>query len=221
MKKLIFLLIALVTAAVAIAQERVVSVTMPTSNTYIKYTGTASDVLVTSTKDTIDVVFQYQGPGFVKKIALKSRFDMNSTADTTVLVSVFGKEFYDDGTYVQVIASTASAEITSNNVVQVLANDYTETIASHTEVTTQSTPTIAAYTALLSQGLSANMDTLSVPQQTITLVAQTNTVAAQTTTPFDKSYRYFRVRYILAGDNTATGTGVKLDEIELKLYTED
>ena len=38
-------------------------------------------------------------------------------------------------------------------------------------------------------------------------------------TPFDKSYRYYRVRYILQG-NDAVGTGVKIDEIELKLYTD-
>lgn len=38
-------------------------------------------------------------------------------------------------------------------------------------------------------------------------------------TPFDKSYRYYRVRYILQGDD-AVGTGVKIDEIELKLYTD-
>lgn len=220
MRNLILLLFALVTVTTAIAQERTVSITMPTSNTYYKYTGTASDVLIPTTCDTIDVVIQYQGSGYVKKIAVKNRYDMRSTADTTVEVSVFGKEFSDDGTYVSIIASTASSVVTSNNVVQVLTSDYTEVTASHTEVTTQSSPTIAAYNAVLSQAVIANVDTIAVPQQTITLVAQTNTVAAQTNTPPDKSYRYYRVRFILSG-NDSVGTGVKLDELEFKLYTED
>ena len=38
-------------------------------------------------------------------------------------------------------------------------------------------------------------------------------------TPFDKSYRYYRVRYIIKGDDSV-GTGILIDDIEIKLYTE-
>lgn len=187
MKKIIFLLIALVTVTFAIAQERTVSITMPTNNTYYKYSGVAADVLVSTTTDTIDVVFQYQGSGYIEKIAIKSRFDMRTTADTTVAISVFGKEFADDGTYVEVIASALSAVVTTDNVVKVSVNDPYVTDASHT----------------LTDNLGA-----------------TATESVHTITPFDKCYRYYRVRYILSG-NDSVGTGVKLDEVEFKVYTKN
>jgi len=41
--------------------------------------------------------------------------------------------------------------------------------------------------------------------------------AAHTHTPFDFTYRYYRVRYILQG-NDAVGTGIKIDEIEFRIY---
>jgi hypothetical protein len=192
MKKLFLFFAILVSFSAAFAQERTVNVTIPVNNTYYKYTAVAADVLVPTTTDTIDVVFAYQGSGYVKKMTIKSRFDMRTTADTTVAVSVFGKEFNDDGTYVQVIPSTVSSAVTSNNVVQVLASDYTETVGT--------------YNAILQQVTTTNTDTI--------------VFAAQTITPLDKSYRYYRVRYILSG-NDSVGTGVKLDEIEIKFYTED
>jgi hypothetical protein len=37
-------------------------------------------------------------------------------------------------------------------------------------------------------------------------------------TPFDQTYRYYRIRYILQG-NDSVGTGIKIDEVEFKLYT--
>ena len=44
-------------------------------------------------------------------------------------------------------------------------------------------------------------------------------VAEQTTTvtPVDYSYRFIRVRYIIQGDDSV-GDGIKLDEVELKLF---
>jgi len=191
MKKFVLLLIASVIVTFAIAQERTVSVTMPVNNTYYKYTGTASDVLIPTTCDTIDFVIAYQGAGYVTKVSVKSRYDMRTTADTTVICSVFGKEFSDDGTYVQIIGVATSSAVTSNNTVQVLSSDPYQTTASYVSTTDTS----------------------------VAGTIKTITAAAQTTTPFDKSYRYYRVRYILSGDD-AVGTGVKLDEIEFKVYTD-
>ena len=186
MKKFLLFIGFILFSTVLFAQERVVTLTMADNTTYKKYTGTTTDYLVPTTRDTIDVLFVYQGAGVIKKIALKSRFDMVTTADTTVAVSVFGKEFADDPTYVQVIGSTVSNVVTSNNVVQILSNDYYINTAAATDE--------------------------FKPDSTIT-------IAARIATPFDKSYKYFRVRYILSG-NDSVGTGVKIDEIELKLYVD-
>lgn len=187
MKKLIFLFALVALFLGATAQERTVNLnTAKPGDTYVSYTGTASDVLIPTTCDTIDVIFWMRYDGYVKKVAVKTRFDMRTTADTTVSVSVFGKEFYDDGTYVEVIAAATSSAVTANNTIQVLTSDPYTVEAQYV-------------TGRITAG-----DTVNV---------------AHNHTPFDKSYRYYRVRYILSG-NDSVGTGVKIDEIELKLYTE-
>jgi hypothetical protein len=168
MKKLIVILGLILIAGLTFAQERTVNLSMASNATYYKYTGTTSDVLIPTTRDTIDLVFQYTGSAIVKKIILGSRFDMRTTADTTVAISLFGKETADD-TYVQIIASTLSDAVTSNNVVKILS----------------SKPTNAAD--------SLYMD---IP---------------------NKTYRYYRARYILKG-NDSVGTGINLDQAELKIY---
>ena len=48
--------------------------------------------------------------------------------------------------------------------------------------------------------------------------AADSTIAAHTVTPFDKTYRKYRLRMILTGDDSV-GTGIKLDELEFKFYT--
>lgn len=210
MKRILFTLSLVFLVSVLFAQERTVNKigdanALTELKTLYTYTGTASDVLIPTTTDTIDLVLEYRGKNLIKKISVKSRFDMRTTADTTVIVSVFGKEFADDPTYVQIIGATTSSVVTTNNVIQVLASDYTETVASYTSATT-------AFNAIVSQETTTNSDTIAYP-------IITNTMAAQTVTPFDKTYRFYRIRYILIG-NDSVGTGVKLDEIEFKIYTE-
>lgn len=122
MKK-VFLFFALLLSVSLFAQERTVTITADPGNTYLKYTGTSSDVLIPTTRDTIDFWFYFRVDQYVEKIAVKLRYDMRTTADTTVSTSVFGKEFYDDGTPVSIIAATVSSAVTANNVVQVLAQD--------------------------------------------------------------------------------------------------
>jgi hypothetical protein len=186
MKKLIFVLALMFAFAISEAQERTVTRTLPSGTYYDKYTGGASDVLIPTTRDTIDYIFVYQSSDYVTKIAVKVRFDMRTTADTTVLTSLFGKEFSDDGTYVEIVASSASSAVTANNVVDILVSD----------------PYVLE--AQYITGRVTGGDTVNV---------------AHNHTPFDKSYRYYRLRLILAG-NDSVGTGVNVDEIEFKIYTE-
>jgi hypothetical protein len=168
------------------AQERTVTRTLATGIYYDKYTGSTSDVLTPTTRDTIDFIYVYQSPEYVSKVAVKIRYDIVVGADTTVAASFFGKEFSDDATYVQVIASATSSAVAANNTVQVLALDPYTVEAQYV-------------TGRVMLG-----DTINV---------------AHNFTPFDFSYRYYRLRLILQG-NDATGTGVKVDEVEVKFYTE-
>jgi len=185
MKKLfvLFALFALIISASA--QERTVNITVPAGDTYYKYTGTTSDVLIPTTTDTIDLVFWFRVDDYIEKVAVKSRFDMRTTADTTVAITVMGKEFSDDATYVDVIASSLSGAVTANNTVAIDVSDPYDVESQYVT------------------GRVTGGDTVNV---------------AHNITPFDKSYRYYKVRYILQG-NDATGTGVNIDEVEIKLYT--
>lgn len=217
MKNLI-LLFCLVFSFSLFAQEREVEKNMG-SGTYYKYTGTAADTLTDTNQDTIDFVLENRGPGYVRKISVKSRFDVIDGADTTVAISVFGKEFEDDATYVQIIASTLSDAVAADNTVKIVSADYTETTASYASTTAQYISTAGVDTLLTdTTGLSGYpADSIISTGYAITNAAQTMTNATQTVTPLDKSYRFYRVRYIIEGDD-ATGTGIKIDEIEFKLY---
>lgn len=194
-------------AAYTIAQERTVTKQMSKNTTYYEYTGTSADTLVSTNQDTIDFVLEYRNSSHVKKIAIKSKYDLIGLADTTVAVSVFGREFEDDATWVQIIASAVGSDVNADNTVQVLTSDYTETYGSYLS-------TVAAH-KLASDTTGYKYypaDTISVPSYAITN-------AAQTITPLDKSYRQYRIRYIIQGES-ALGSGVKIDEIEFKVYTD-
>lgn len=207
MKKIIFLLSIVFLSVQGMAQERTVNRTMGLNETYHYYGGSSADTLIATNQDTLDIVVKYMGGGYIRKVAVKSRFDVIAGADTTVSVSVFGKEFEDDATWVEVIAATNTSAVTANNTVQILTSDWTETVAQYTS-------TIAAHNMVADTTGFQNY-----PADTIAVAAQTITNAAQTLTPLDKSYRYFRVRYIINGDDSV-GTGILLDDFEFKVYTD-
>jgi len=169
------------------SQETTVSITMKNGVYYYEY---KTDVdLVKTTNDTVDYVFQYQSPEFVKKVAIQIEMDTGDVpvGAENIAWSLFGKEFENDDTWVEIIASTNSADVTSDGIQLTLTSDYTETIASYV-LTSDSTAEHATWTA-----------------------------AAQTITPFDKTYRYFRLRGIL--EQTASATeGITVDNVEFKLY---
>jgi len=190
MKKYLILLAFCFVALISYSQDKTVSLTIANEGTYIVHSNPGADTL-SGTQDTIDFVFKYKAEGFVKKIAVKIRYDLISGVDTTVHASLFGKEFFDDPTWVSIIAPTTSSVVSVNNTMQILTSDYTETTA-------------------------AAVDFL---QQTLVATKDTLTVAARINTPIDQSYRFYRLRLIVAGDDSV-GKGIKVDEVELKLYTE-
>jgi hypothetical protein len=189
MKKLLFIMSLVLIVITLTAQDKTRSVQFDENGTYVVYSGIPGDTL-SGTQDTIDFVFKYKSGGFVKKIAVKIRYDLISGVDTTVHASLFGREFYDDPTWVSIIASTTSSVVSVNNTIQILTSDYTETTA-------------------------AAVDFL---QQTLVATKDTLTVAARINTPIDQSYRFYRLRLIVAG-NDSVGKGIKIDEVELKFYT--
>lgn len=194
MKKLINILFLVILSVSIFAQERTVSKDFRrTGDTYYKYTGTAADTLIATNQDTIDYVFKVMQHYFVKKIDVKIRYDVVAGADTTVSAQLDGKEFSDQTTYTSIISAANSSAVAANNTVHIISSDYTESIGAHTLLT--DTTGLSGYPA----------DSIAVP--------------AQTVTPADKSFRYYRLRLIIAGDD-ATGTGIKVDEIEIKLYTD-
>jgi len=208
MKKLFIILFLGLISLTVFSQERTVTKLLGKSDTYYKYTGVTLDALVPTTRDTIDIIFQVRVPGLIKKIEVKSRFDMVTTADTTVAVSVFGRNFTDDS-YTSMIASTVSSVVTTDNVIQVLTGAYTE---SH--VTAAYNSVNAAYN--ITEALyKTDSDTISAAHlHAVAEQTTANAEATTTVTPVDYSFRFIRVRYILSG-NDSVGTGVKIDEVEL------
>lgn len=122
MKKIVlFLSLLLTLPLMTFAQERTVTVTpMSPGVTYSVYNGTAADTIVYINQDTIDVVFTYRGPA-VSKLAVESLFSPISGADTTVSVSVYGREFEGAGAYTEIIAPTVSSAVTANSIASVLS----------------------------------------------------------------------------------------------------
>lgn len=197
------LLITLFVALGVFAQERTVTKTLGDGKYYYKYTGTAADTLKLTNQDTIDFVFVYTEVEFVKKIAIHIEMDTIGGADSVVNFSLYGKEFEDDGTYVQIIAAANSSAVAST-LHHIITSDYTETTASYLSAVPnfnalQDTATFSTY-----------------PADSIKFKAFNITNAAQTVTPLDKTYRYYRLRAIYPGDYT--GDGIEIQKVEFKVY---
>lgn len=237
MKKLINIIILTIISFSIFAQERTVSKDFRREgDTYYKYTGIAADTLIATNQDTIDYVFQTFQPNLVKKIDVKIRYDVVAGADTTVSAQLDGKEFSDQTTYTAIIAAAVGSAVAADNTVHIISSDYTESVASYqttiastvdTLINGTNTYDIDADVTQIAYVDTSTTDSLltewtvtpSLDTAYLTKAAQTLTMAAQTVTPADKSFRYYRLRLIIAGDD-ATGTGIKVDEIEIKLYTD-
>ena len=220
MKKFItFLLISLFAVSV-FAQERTVSKDLPKGHTYYKYNGTSADTLIYTNQDTIDLIFQVELSDRVTKVAVKSRFDVIAGADTTVAITVSGKNF-TDGSYTDIINSTLSSAVSANNTVKVVNTTYTETNVTAAFNLTEAAynSAVAAHDIPFTNPTAGTADTLEVGTYNIVNAEHVIAAAQQTTTvtPADFSYRYYRVRYIIQG-NDSVGTGIKIDEVEFKVY---
>jgi len=198
MKKFIAILFLIVFAFAcgpnANAQDKTVTRYLKTGVYYDLYNGTSArgDTL-SENQDSISYVFVYQSKERISKVAVKVKFDLRSGADTTVNYQLDGKAFNDVASYTSIVSATTGSAISANNTVYNFEADYTETVTAYTMLT--DTTGLAGYPA----------DSISVP--------------AQTVTPIDYSYRYFQVLLVIQG-NDATGTGVIMDEMEIKFYVE-
>jgi hypothetical protein len=204
MKKFIFIAIAMIAFTItSFAQDREVSKSLGNGISYYKYTGVAADTL-TSNQDTIDLTFSVALNGNISRIAVKTRFDLRAGADTTVSIGVYGKDFTDDGLNT-VVAPVVTSAIAANNTVVITESAKTSTIASYTSTT-------AAFKIL-----SDTTGLLNYPQDTLNVPIITLTNAAQTVTDNNLTWRKYTIRYIIKGDDSV-GTGIKLDEVEIKLW---
>jgi len=217
MKKIIFIISIITFALTSFAQDKEISKSLGNEISYYKYTGVAADTL-TSNQDTIDVTFAVLLSGNISRVAVKSRFDLVAGADTTVSIGIYGKDFTDDGLNT-VVSPVVSSAITANNTIIITESARTSTIASYASTTAGYNSTTTAFT--IKQDTAGYKyypaDSLKVPIITLTNAAQTMTNAAQTITENNLTWRRYTIRYILQG-NDSVGTGLKLDEIEIKLW---
>lgn len=212
------------------AQERTISKIGSTnalseSKTLYTYTAVSADTLTATNQDTIDLVLEYRGNKKIKKIAVKSRFDIIAGADTTVAITVSGKDFADATTYTDVITSTLSGAVTANNTVKIVSTTagQTNTVAAYNVAKDAFNLTVSTHVLLTDTAglMGYPADSISVPSYTIAIPADTLEFPEQSITIADTdiTYRFYRVRYIIQGDDSV-GTGIKIDEVEFKIYTE-
>jgi hypothetical protein len=182
-------------ATVAIAQERTVENSLSrnvlTGNySYYNYTGTSNDILIPTTRDTIDIVFELKKVNPVN-FSVISKFDPVAGVDTIVYINVLGRNSENESW--TSILSDSSAVISADGIVK--------TVSSHSSYVEQ----ITIDTLLTSTALASTKDSLAF------YVSNVTTSAVR--------YRFLNVRYILPGDDSV-GTGVELKQTELKLFLE-
>lgn len=201
MKKILFLLVSLISLSL-FAQERTVNLgamsTDPTSDKYVYkyYNGTSLDILKPTTQDTIWITFQPNKPRAFNYY-IKSAFDTIAGADTTVRIRVYGKMLSTES-YTLIKSDSVSVSAAVSKTIENITSDYntwTVTTAAHTLLT--DTTGLNGYPA----------DSISVPLQTHSLTKIGK---------LENYYRYMMIEYILAG-NDVTGTGVELTKTEIAI----
>ena len=195
MKRFVLLFVLILVALIGTAQERTVDTMTFDRNpngknyTYYSYTGTSSDILLPTTRDTILVPFDTKKPSAYEYDFIM-KYDPYTTADTTVTVKVVGRNSTNESW--TVIQTDVSSAVTTDGVVQSISSGKTASIAAYTMLT--DTTGLAGYPA----------DSISVPAQTITYTDKIR-------------YRYIGAMLILTGDDSV-GTGIELKQLELKLW---
>jgi len=203
MKRILIGLIIMIFGLSLYAQDREVEKSMKSNYVRHTYNGVAADSL-TVNQDTLDIIFVTAFANSIRSIHISSKFDLLSTTDTIVKISILG-EGYDTEGYSTLLAESNSAEITADN--QYVFNNavMTEGIASYTIATLLDT------TAYFPAAATSNDSTQ--------IYSGTNTVAAQTITPVSFDYKRIVVRFIYPSAGDYTGSGVDLDELKIRFWT--
>jgi hypothetical protein len=197
MKKLIALFFALIVAIGVMAQERTLTqYNFPKSQTYYKYTAVAADTLIATNQDTIDIPV-YINKDFPVQWYANFQLDTIAGADTTVIVKVLGKVFADES-WTDITNNTSSAVSAQiDHAISLITN-----------------PSLSIAIPSYSDSIDFTFNADSTNVGYLTTDARTLTVTQTYTASY---YRYLLFRLIISGDD-ATGTGVKLEEMELKLW---
>ena len=239
MRKLISLLIVVLLGITTFAQERTVNLNtelaprgqawnLKRDGVRLVYTGGTSDVLLPTTRDTIDFTLQVGSKGRLNQ-PLHFYVNINSKGvggtDTTFVIASDYKISTRD-TYAQLVADKTSAVnpvagintfITSYGVLADVTT--TQTVAAYNAPFDARVATVTAYDVPFTNIAAGTADTLEFPTQTVTFAADTLEVPAQTYTISSVQnaglhYRFIRIRLILDG-NDSVGTGVEIDEVEI------
>lgn len=119
MKKLLSILITLLFAIVAIAQDKTVEIPIKTGvnnwGTYVAYD--ADGDTLTTNQDSIDYKFEYRRHEYVNKIAYVFSLDTIAGADT-LSIQLLGYDFADDATATTIIAADTVNLASATNYVK-------------------------------------------------------------------------------------------------------
>ena len=165
MKKFILFSILFMVAMIGISQERSLpSATsyyvfdrgpLDANYSYLAYTGTTSDYLLPTTRDTIDFRYDTKASSLYDFDAILT-YDKIVGIDTTVTVQMLGRN-----------SDNESWTTISTHVSSVVSGLITQSIAS------SKTATVASAVDFLQQTIAANKDTLTVATRTITYTEKT------------------------------------------------
>jgi len=190
MKKLVILVL-LAFSFASYAQERTVENSFgrnPITSlnySYFEVNGGSSDKLISTTRDTIDYVFDTEKSKLFDISAMVT-LDTIAGADTTVTFAILGRNSENDSW--NAIASTTTSAVATDDVFTELTT-YASYYEQHVIDTTLTSGAVDATDAFYV----TNVDYSAV------------------------SYRWINLRLIIDGDD-ATGTGISVDKVELKLW---
>ena len=198
MKKIILLLIAIIGATFAMAQERIVvlnsgRVIDATTQAYA-YDGYTSDRLIPVTRDTIDYIVLVKNQD-ISPLQFYANFTLDTVdgADTTVSIQVDYKMF-NSQSYSTLISAAWTSEITG----------LTQVAKTTIGVIASKTYTTASAVDLFRGSNITNNDTLTVSSRVMTYLDNPALY-----------YRYLRFRLIIRG-NDHIGAGIQIKRIELQ-----
>ena len=226
MKKFIFFLSLVLVALTTMAVDRALPSStsyyafdrdpMGVNYSYLAYTGTTSDYLIPTTRDTMDFRYDTKASSLYDFDVVLT-YDKIVGIDTTVTVQMLGRNSDNE---IWTTISTNVSSVVSGVITQSIASSKTATVASYTITDPSHTTVGTTFTATVDTSRLKYYPAKNqvFPAITFTEGAQTITAAAQTITYNNKThYRLLAIRCILTG-NDSVGTGIKIKKVELKLW---